>query len=155
MATTPQEALAIAQAEGLSVVVLLDRKGRFTYNNWHEAIERYLTVRPEAPSYWGKRYVLLPLAPPLLSYEELQRLDEAVRHSPETLQQLQEIEKALNPQAEVATSPIPAILEHSRKEPHGIYACVISPQGTTTGTLPLGGAHPPVDLFGNLIPIKK
>ena len=155
MATTPQEALALAQEHGLSVVVLLDRKGRFTYNNWHEEMERYLAIRPEAPSYWGQRYVLLPLAPPLLSYEELQRLDEAVRHSPETVQQLQDIEKALNPQAQSATSPIPAILEHSRKEPHGIYACVISPQGTTTGSLPLGGAHPPVDLFGNLIPIKK
>lgn len=155
IAATPQEALQTAKAKGLSVVVLLDRKGRFTYNNGHEMLERYLAAHPEAVTQWGQRYVLLPLAPPLLDYDELKKLGEAVRHTPETVQQLLDIEKALRPDAQTEASPISGILEHARKEGHGFYACVISPQGTTVGALPLGGAYLPQDIFAELVPIKK
>lgn len=155
MATTPQEALDKAKTHGLSVVVLLDRKGRFTHGSGHESLERFLATYPAAAAVWGQRYVLLPLAPPLLDYDELKRLDDDVRHSPETIQQLLDVEKALNPHAQSAHSPIPPMLEHARKEGHGFYACVITPQGTTTGSLPLGGANPPLDIFAKLIPVKK
>ncbi len=155
MATTPQEALDKAKAHGLSVVVLLDRKGRFAHGSGHESLERFLATYPAAAAVWGKRYVLLPLAPPLLDYDELKRLDNDVRHSPETIQQLLDVEKELNPHAQADNSPIPIMLEHARKEGHGFYACVITPQGTTTGALPLGGATPPTDIFAHLIPVQK
>lgn len=154
IATTPMEALRLAKERGLSVLLLIDTHGHYSSGSYHNRMVQHLTLFPEMAREWSKRYVFLPVASVLYPYEEQRKRDFIWEFDPKLIQQLVEMERAINPSIAPGTSLIPDALEYIRKNSGAPYACIISPQGTTIGRTALMNYPPQPDIFANMEPLN-